>query len=278
VPTTEALFLLAPSQAVCFNSGTLSFAGNVAFGPAFAGRGCGGDATTCYPDAAEFFEFALNLGAGNQETVDLSGVNGTNAVLTANLGTPAWTNNVTAASVTTISNPAIGSWTSGQNGVYGWQSTNCTSAVNPPNPLADCLAPLHAPGATQNQSQAICNIQRAVAVSGGIVEVLFNGFASGSGPGSRCVGGYTAFAPTGPPSGGTQVTMTGYGLDKVTAVQIQGANAPIVGTPTSTRLVVTTPAYLYCSINPNASVQFTLSDTSSFTPGGVAYNYTYQCS
>ncbi len=63
-PTTEALFLLGPGQSVCFNSGTLSFAGNVDFGPAFAGRGCG---------------------AGNQETVDLSGVNGTNAPI---VGTP----------------------------------------------------------------------------------------------------------------------------------------------------------------------------------------------
>jgi hypothetical protein len=84
-PTTEALFLLGPGQSVCFNSGTLSFTGNVAFGPAFAGRGCG---------------------AGNQETVDLSGVNGTNALLTANLGTPAWTNNLSPASVTSISTPA----------------------------------------------------------------------------------------------------------------------------------------------------------------------------
>ena len=282
-PTTQATFLLPAGQSLCFNSGTLSFAGNVAFGPAFDGRGCGGDATTCYPDAATFFEFALNLGGSGWETVDLSGVNGTNALITANLSAPAWTNSVTTSSVTTISNPAIGAWTPGLNGVYGWQSTNCTSAVNPPNPLPPppapptCAAPLHAPAATQNQAQAICNIQRAAGATGGTVQVVFNGYAPGSAPGSRCVGGFGPFLPVGTYRGGTQVTMTGFGLDKVTAVTIQQVNAPIVGTPTDTQLVVTTPAYAYCSINPNASVQFTLADGSSFTPTAPAYNYTYDC-
>ncbi len=277
-PTIQALFLLGAGQSTCFNSGTLSFAGNVAFGPVFDARGCGGTANSCYPDAATFFEFALNLGAGAWETVDISGVNGTNALVTANLGAPVWTNNVTTASVTSISNPGIRDWTSGLNGVYGWQSTNCTSAVNPPNPLPGCNSPLNAPGATQNQSQAICNIQRSAGATGGTVEVVFNGYAAGSGPGAGCVGGYTPFLPSGGPSaGGTQVPMTGFGLDRVTAVTIQGANAPIVGTPTPTSLTVTTPPYLYCSTNPNASVQFTVAGVGQVTPPGVAYNYRYQC-
>lgn len=279
--TIEATFLLGAGQSTCFNSGNLSFSGNIAFGPVIAPRGCGGAATSCYPDAATFFEFALNLGPTGWETVDISGVNGTNALVTANLGAPIWTNSVTTNSVTSITNTAIGSWTSGLNGVYGWQSTNCTSAVNPPNPLPTCAAPLHTPAATQNQSQAICNIQRSPGTTGGTVEVVFNGYASGSAPGAGCVGGYTSFLPAnGSTQGGAQVTMTGYGLDRVTAVTFQGIPATIVGTPTATSITVTTPAYPYCAAgatSSNAGVFFTVTGVGQVPAGGAGANYTYRC-
>jgi hypothetical protein len=277
-PTTEALFILAAGESVCFNSGTLSFGGNVAFGPTFNQRGCGGAATDCYPNAATFFEFAINMGAGNEETVDLSGVNGTNALLTANLSAPIWTNNVTTASVTAISNPAITDWTSGLDGVYGWQSTWCTSVNDPPNPQGTtCPGPNSWPwNAPQNQTQAICNISRSLGATGGNVEVVFNGWAADSGPGSACVGGYTAFTPSGSSSGGTQVTMTGYGLDQVATVTFQQVAATIVS-QTSTQLVVTTPPYQGCASQPNAGVQFTLlTDDTPFTPD-VAGTYVYLC-
>jgi hypothetical protein len=283
-PVIQSIFLLGAGESTCFNSGALSFAGNVAFGPTFNLRGCGGDATSCYPDAATFFEFALNLGASGQETVDISGVNGTNAVGVWNLDpTPVWTNTLTTASVTQIQNAPIGSWTSPANGVYGWQSTDCVDVVQPiPNPISGCPAPLHWPSLVpQNQAQRVCNVSRASGAAGGNAQIVFNGYAAGSAPGAACVGGYTQFLPlNGPASGGTQVTMTGYGLDTVTGVTFQGQAATIVGTPTSTQLTVRTPAFPYCpGTGPqNVVVVFTVSGVpGTVTPAYPANTYTYNC-
>jgi hypothetical protein len=285
-PVIQSLFLLPGGESVCFNSGALSFAGNVVFGPTFAQRGCGGDATACYPDAATFFELALNLGPSGQETVDVSGVNGTNALGGWNLdATPIWTNTLTPASVTQIRNAAIGSWAAPADGVYGWQSTDCIRLVPPiPNPVSGCLAPLHWPSqVTQNQASRVCNVSRASGATGGTAQIVFNGFASGSAPGAACVGGFERFQPRNVSAGtpGSTLTMTGYALDTVTGVQFQGVAATIVGTPTANQLVVTTPVVPYCTggaTTLDAAVTFTVNGvTGPVTPAPPGATYTFSC-
>jgi hypothetical protein len=133
---------------------------------------------------------------------------------------------------------------------------------------------------TQAPGNSICNVQRAVGLSGGTIEVVFNGYAANSGPGIHCVGGYGSFTPQpGPSAGGAQVTMTGYGFSNVTQVTFQGAVAAIVS-QTDNQLVVTTPPFHYCgssTVPVNAGVQFTLSDQTTAQPADGYANYAYNC-
>jgi len=286
-PVIQALFLLPGGESLCFNSGALSFAGNVTFGPNFAERGCGSiDTTGCFPDASTAFEFALNLGPSGQETVDVSGVNGTNALGGWNLdATPVWTNTLSPASVTQIRNAAIGSWAPPSDGVYGWQSTDCIQLVPPiPNPIPGCLAPLHWPSqVTQNQASRVCNVSRASGATGGTAQVVFNGYASGSAPGVACVGGFARFQPHQVSAGtaGSTLTMNGYGLDAVTGVQFQGVAATIVGTPTANQIVVRTPVVPYCAPGAttlDTNVTFTVNGVAgTVTPAPPGVHYTFAC-
>ena len=73
---------LAAHSSVSFNSGLQSFSANISFGPSFTAPGCGSTKTTaCYPNATNLAELTLNYPG---ETVDLSGVNGTNAMISVN--------------------------------------------------------------------------------------------------------------------------------------------------------------------------------------------------
>lgn len=191
---TQGIFTLAANSSVSFNSGTQSFSGNIAFGPTFTARGCGNPApNACYPNSTDLAEFTLNTPG---ETVDISGVNGTNALITINFSGqsqspwndgswPGANPNVTQIAA---SQP-ISNWTS-PPGVYGWQATNCVNVVLPvPNgpPSNLCPAPVNAPGAPQLQANAQCNIQRAGnAPTGGTVQVVFNGWAANSAPPPNC--------------------------------------------------------------------------------------------
>ncbi len=165
---TQGLFTLAGNSSVSFSSGTNSFSGNIAFGPTFNGRGCGNSAANaCYPNATTLAEFTLNMPG---ETVDISGVNGTNAIIAINLSGQTSGNQWNDGSfkgantnITKIANQPITSW-SPVPGVYGWQGTNCTTVVLPvPNgpPSNLCAAPVSAPSAPQLQPNPQCNIQRS---------------------------------------------------------------------------------------------------------------------
>jgi hypothetical protein len=256
-PTTQAIFILAGNSSVSFNSGSLSFAGNIAFGPTFTGRGCGSSSSVpnpCYPNSITLGEFALNLGASGSETVDISGVNGTNALITINFtgqnSGNQWNNgSFTGANpnVTRIANQSISNWNS-PSGVYGWQATNCINVVPPvPNPMASCPAPVQAPASAQLQTNAQCNIQRGQGVpTGGTVEIVFNGYAEGSGPQAGCAGGYAMNPNRGKKAGGTAVILTGWGLSQVQSITFQGAQATILR-QTDQRIAFRTPPCNFCN-------------------------------
>ncbi len=256
-PTTQAIFILAGNSSVSFNSGNLSFAGNIAFGPTFTARGCGSSQSVpnpCYPNSITLGEFALNLGSGGSETVDISGVNGTNALITINFTGQRRVNRWNSgsftganANVTRIGNQSIANWNS-PPGVYGWQATNCINVVPPvPNPMTGCPAPVQAPASAQLQTNAQCNIQRGQgAPSGGTVEIVFNGYAQGSGPQPGCAGAYAMSSYRGRRTGGTPVVMTGWGLSQVQSITFQGAQATITH-QSDQRLVFRTPPCNFCT-------------------------------
>jgi hypothetical protein len=185
----KGMFKLPAHSSVSFNSGLQSFSANVSFGPTFTASGCGSTKTTaCYPNATNLAEFTLNYPG---ETVDISGVNGTNALISINFtgqsSANSWNDGAGGnGNITKIANQSITNW-SPVPGVFGWAGTNCTSSVNPPNPLANCPAPKQAPTAPQLQSVAQCNIQRSsTSPTGGTVQIVFTGWAPGSQPPSQC--------------------------------------------------------------------------------------------
>jgi hypothetical protein len=255
-PTTQAIFILPGNASVSFNSGALSFAGNVAFGPTFTSRGCGTSTSVpnpCYPNSITLGEFALNLGASGSETVDISGVNGTNALIGIKFSGQGtgnrWNNgSFTGAdqNVKIISNDSISNWNS-PSGVYGWQATNCINVVPPvPNPMASCPAPRLAPASPQLQTNPQCNIQRGQgAPSGGTVEIVFKGYARHSGPQQGCAGAY-AISPSSGKVSGSAASITGWGLQQVESITFQGAKATIL-IQTNDRLAFRTPACNFCN-------------------------------
>ena len=153
--------------------------GNILFGGGAGNPGCGNQPG--FPDAATLGEFTLGVpgnGYSGQEGVDISNVNGTNAYMDLSLATSSpWNAGSGYPNVTAASSGVIGS-NANRVGVFGWQATNCTTSVNPPNPTASCPAPLHAPAGPELSSQPHCNLQRPG--NGGTVTFVFKGFTPGS--------------------------------------------------------------------------------------------------
>lgn len=291
IQNLQGIFILAGTSAgtnsVSFNSGTSSFSGNVAFGPTAWGRGCGSSqAGACYPNATNLAEFTLNYSAG-QETVDISDVNGANAAITINFtGNNPWNDGGGGhTNVTNIPSVLPLSAFAQQSGVYGWQATNCINVVLPvPNgpPSNICAAPVNNPGAPQLQTNKQCNIQRGAGVSGGTVQIVFNGFTDApSAPQPGCMAIYTISPSSGSQSGGTTVTMTGWGLSQVTGVTFQGAAATINSSQSNnTTLVVTTPPCNFCggsqpwNSNVMLNGSFTVPNNAAGWGASAAYVYT----
>jgi hypothetical protein len=283
---TMGIFILAAKSSVSFNSGTNSFSGNVGFGPTFNARGCGSSNSQpnpCYPNSINLAEFTLNMPG---ETVDISDVNGANASITVNFtgqtSNNQWNDGTfqgANSNVTTINIQPPLSTFANQIGVYGWQATNCINVIPPvPNgpPANLCPAPVNAPSGPQLQTNAQCNIQRGgSAPTGGTVEIVFGGFTDGpSAPQPGCVIVYTINPASGTQSGGTTVTMAGWGLSQVTGVTFQGAQATIVS-QSNTQLVVTTPACNFCGGGQpqpwNSNVLLNLANGGSYIlPAGAA--------
>lgn len=157
----------------------VGLSGNILFGGGAGNPGCG--AQPGFPDAATLGEFTLGVpgnGYNGQETVDISGVNGSNVLMQLLLaGSNPWNAGAGHPNVTSASSGAIGS-NANRIGVFGWQATNCTRSVDPPNPTAACPAPVHAPSGPELSAQPICTLQRPT--NGGSVTFVFDGFTPGS--------------------------------------------------------------------------------------------------
>jgi hypothetical protein len=124
-----------------------------------------------YPDGINLFEFMINNGfqAGNpKETVDISCVDGVNALLGAQLsGGGVWDAGPTEPDVSSFENDSIYNNT-GNVGVYPFKCDGCTESIAPP----DCGDGKHP---ATPQSNAICNVQRTPGTEG-LVNVIFKGF------------------------------------------------------------------------------------------------------
>lgn len=153
--------------------------GNVIFGGGAGNPGCGQQPG--FPNAANLGEFTLGVpanGFNGQETVDVSSVNGTNVYMDIELKTTnPWNAGAGHPNVSAVSGGTIGD-NANRVGVFGWQATNCTSSVNPPNPLPNCPAPINAPAHAELSSTPLCTVQRPT--MGGTVTFVFNGFIPGS--------------------------------------------------------------------------------------------------
>ncbi len=132
--------------------------------------------TTDFPLAVNLAEFILNNGYQTgipQETLDISGVAGTNAQYEYTMqGGGAWNASVQHANVTTFENKSIGN-NVGQIGVYPYACDICTASVAPPI----CKTkPTGAPSPPVPQTSGICNVQRdAKTKAGGTVTITLKG-------------------------------------------------------------------------------------------------------
>lgn len=134
--------------------------------------------TSDFPSGINLAEFIINnsFQSGTpQETLDISGVAGTNAYIEFSMsGGGAWNANAENPNITKFSNSHIGN-NKGRIGVYPYACTNCTSSVNPPS----CSSlPVGAPNPITPQDSPICNVQRDASTMGGTVTITYNGDAS----------------------------------------------------------------------------------------------------
>jgi hypothetical protein len=130
-----------------------------------------------YRNGVNLAEFILNnsfQGASAQETIDISCVAGTNALLAfAMSGGGSWNAGSSHPAVSQFANKPLGQNT-GLVGVFPCGCDNCTSRANPPQP--SCPASPPPPVYEECQSQPICNVQRDATSSGGVVEVIIQAF------------------------------------------------------------------------------------------------------
>ena len=131
--------------------------------------------TADFPLAVNLAEFILNNGyqAGiPQETLDISGVAGTNAQFQFDMengGT--WNANSDNKNITSFINNSIGN-NVGRIGVFPYACDVCTGSSAPPN----CTTPpAGAPTPPVPQSSGICTVQRDANKAGGTVTITLKG-------------------------------------------------------------------------------------------------------
>ena len=162
---TQSSFWLTPNDTLYYLS-TKGFNGNLSFGA--APQNC--PDTTLYPSGINLFEFALNnnFNLNGQETVDISGVSGTNSLLEVYLygGLSSWNNG--SDTISYFYNKGQYENT-GLSGVYPFGCDSCVG-ITPRTPYCAGHRPYAKP-----QSKNICNIQRPSGKCGGSVIVVFKG-------------------------------------------------------------------------------------------------------
>ena len=125
-----------------------------------------------FPLVVNLAEFILNNGFQSgtpQETLDISGVAGTNAQYEYNMqGGGKWNAGASHKNVTSFKNKSLGN-NVGQVGVYPFACDICTGSSQPPK----CNSkPTGAPSPPVPQTSSICNVQRnANPGSGGTVTI-----------------------------------------------------------------------------------------------------------
>ncbi|MDJ0718127.1 MAG: hypothetical protein QNJ54_28530 [Prochloraceae cyanobacterium] len=168
----QGWFLLPKGNSVSYTPPQgKGFNGNFAFGT--PPQNC---PTKQFPSGVILAEFMINnsfQGPNSQETLDISAVDGVNALLKFSMtGGGAWNAGPTKPNVTEFENKKIGQ-NAGRVGVYPYACDVCIASQNPPvcpNP------PIGAPNPPIPQKQAICNVQRNASQAGGTILLTFKGF------------------------------------------------------------------------------------------------------
>jgi hypothetical protein len=151
-----------------------------------------GDASLSLPNGSNFAEATLNVSSPNNETVDISCVQGANStinVLFIPNGSANWTNNRANNVTTSIQNSWVDVRTQqdnncvypNNNGVFAYGLTNCTTAMSTGTALGACpnypspqrIAYCNAEKTPETSNT--CNIERAAGKSGGTVQILYMG-------------------------------------------------------------------------------------------------------
>jgi len=170
----QGWFMLESKESVSYMTPTgKAFNGNFAFNT--PPINC---PTIDFPSGVNLAEFMLNngvLAGGQQETIDISGVAGTNAFIEFSMvGGGKWNAGSSKPNVTSFKNNHIGE-NAGLVGVYPYACDVCTASQNPPI----CSSkPAGAPDKITPQKEAICNVQRDASNSGGTVTITYKGDAS----------------------------------------------------------------------------------------------------
>lgn len=169
---SQASIMLAPKQSISYTSKTRGISGNISFGS--PPLNC---PDSLFSNGINLFEFSLNnylrpIDSTQQETIDISCVSGVNAIIKCELvgiEENKWNAGTTEPNVTTFKNDSL-YLNTGLVGVFPYGCDDCTSIASPPF----CTG--HSPYATP-QSEKICNVQRNSRNSGGVVKILFLGYA-----------------------------------------------------------------------------------------------------
>ena len=166
VRNLQGSFMLANGQSVTYTPPAgMGISGNVSFGT--PPQNC---PPAGFPNGVNLAEFILNngfQGAGAQETIDDSGVDGVNATIRFSMsGGGAWNGGPGNPNITSFQNKGLRDNT-GIVGVFPWGCTNCVDRAGAPS--------CQTYEGTCNPTN-ICNVQRDASSSGGTVEITFSGF------------------------------------------------------------------------------------------------------
>ncbi|MCH9661557.1 MAG: hypothetical protein K0U54_11690 [Bacteroidetes bacterium] len=131
-----------------------------------------------FPNGVNVAEFILNnafQGKFAQESLDISGVAGTNAAFKFSMtGGGPWNDGTSNNNITSFHNKAIGQ-NIGLVGVFPYLCDICTASKAPPKCSGSGI-PVNAPNPVVPQNSAICLVQRDPKTAGGTVTISFNGF------------------------------------------------------------------------------------------------------